>query len=146
VKPVRCNQERSVYLHGFFASKERSEGVINPQLQRKFHCKHTPRVTVIGEKVFAVKIMKNGIGIAGDWRKEKENVDFIRVDLPEDIKRKCIQIVSELGLLFGVIDLILHNDKYYFIEVNPTGEWAWLINKSGLEIDKAICYYLQGIK
>ncbi len=43
------------------------------------------------------------------------------------------------------MDLILHNGIYYFIEVNPTGEWAWLVNKTGLRIDKAICDYLQGI-
>lgn len=114
-------------------------------IQEYLYPKVDLRVTVISEKIFAVKIVKNGLGIAGDWRKEKENVDFIEVDLPEEICKKCIQIVSDLGLAFGGIDLILHNEKFYFIEVNPTGEWAWLVNKSGLKIDKTICDYLQGI-
>lgn len=51
--------------------------------------------------------------------------------------------MSELGLSFGGIDLILHNNEYYFVEVNPTGEWAWLVNNAGLEIDISICDYLQ---
>ncbi|MDD3503425.1 MAG: ATP-grasp domain-containing protein [Eubacteriales bacterium] len=125
----------------------KSEFAVAPVvIQEYLYPKIDLRVTVIGEKVFAVKIIKNGTGIAGDWRKEKENVDFIEVDLPEDIKKKCIRVVNELGLSFGGIDLIKHNDILYFIEVNPTGEWAWLVNKSGLKIDKAICDYLQGIK
>lgn len=125
----------------------KSEFAVAPVvIQEYLYPKVDLRVTVIGEKIFAVKIVKMGIGIAGDWRKEKDNVDFIGVDLPEDIKKRCIRIVNDLGLAFGGIDLILHNDIYYFVEVNPTGEWAWLVNKSGLQIDKAICDYLQGIK
>lgn len=103
------------------------------------------RVTVVGNKIFAAKIEKNGLGIAGDWRKEKDNVKFTEVELPEEIKRKCIQIVNDLGLSFGGIDLVFCNDNYYFIEVNPTGEWAWLVNKANLKIDRGICDYLQDI-
>lgn len=112
-------------------------------IQEYLYPKVDLRVTVVEDKAFTVKITKDDIGIEGDWRKEKENVDFIKVDLPEDIKKKCIQIVSNLGLSFGGIDLILNNETYYFIEVNPTGEWAWLVNKSGLKIDRAICDFLQ---
>ncbi|KAB3527200.1 ATP-grasp domain-containing protein [Alkaliphilus serpentinus] len=112
-------------------------------IQEYLYPKVDLRVTVVEDKVFTVKIIKDGIGVEGDWRKEKENVDFIEIDLPEDIQKKCIQIVSHLGLSFGGIDLILNNETYYFIEVNPTGEWAWLVNKSGLKIDRAICDSLQ---
>lgn len=112
-------------------------------IQEYIYPKIDLRVTVVGDDIFAAKIEKNGLGIDGDWRKEKENVEFIEVELPEEIKRKCIQIVSELGLSFGGIDLILHNNEYYFVEVNPTGEWAWLVNNAGLEIDISICDYLQ---
>lgn len=123
-----------------------SEFAVAPVIiQEYLYPKVDLRVTVVGGKVFAVKILKEGNGIAGDWRKEKENVDFIEIDLPEDINNKCIEVVKKLGLAFGGVDLILHNGIYYFIEVNPTGEWAWLVNKPGLRIDKAICDYLQGI-
>ena len=113
-------------------------------IQEYLYPKVDLRVTVVGKKTFPVKIVKNGHGIEGDWRKEKENVDFRKIDLPESVEMNCVKIVKELGLSFGGIDLILHNNKYYFIEVNPTGEWAWLVNRSGLEIDKAICDHLRG--
>jgi glutathione synthase/RimK-type ligase-like ATP-grasp enzyme len=31
-----------------------------------------------------------------------------------------------LGLTYAAIDLALSNGEYWFIEVNPTGEWGWL--------------------
>ena len=46
--------------------------------------------------------------------------------------------MNDLGLTFGGVDLIFANNKYYFIEVNPTGEWGWLKSVAKLPIDKAI--------
>jgi len=96
------------------------------------------RVTVVGKKVYAVEIKKDNEGIDIDWRLEKDKVDYTAISLPTDIKRKCTRLIAELGLRFGAIDLALHNGKYYFVEVNPTGEWAWLVGRTGLDIDKAI--------
>lgn len=113
-------------------------------IQEYLYPKIDLRVTVVGDKTFSVKIVKDEQGIHGDWRKEKERVDFRKIYLPELVNINCIRIVKDLGLSFGGIDLILHNNKYYFIEVNPTGEWAWLVTRVGLEIDKAICDHLMG--
>lgn len=46
--------------------------------------------------------------------------------------------MGKLKLQFGGIDLIYMKDTYYFIEVNPTGEWGWLLNSAGMRIDIAI--------
>ena len=35
--------------------------------------------------------------------------------------------IKALGLEFGAIDLALQDDVYYFLEINPTGEWGWLM-------------------
>ena len=43
-----------------------------------------------------------------------------------------------LRLEFGGIDLAILDDTYYFIEVNPTGEWGWLTSTAHLPIDSAI--------
>lgn len=100
------------------------------------------RVTVIGEKVYVVKITKNGKGVEGDWRKLKNDIDFIPVTLPIHVTRNCIEIVKALGLSFGGIDLIESKGLYYFIEINPTGEWAWLVDTARQKIYEGICDYL----
>lgn len=105
------------------------------------------RVTVIGKIVFAVSIMQNGKGIDKDWRLEKDNVRYKNIKLPSEVRKKCIALISKLDLKFGAIDFALYNGKYYFLEINPTGEWAWLMENTKLEIDKEIAkLLLKGMK
>lgn len=108
-------------------------------IQENLHPKIDYRVTVVNKTIYAVKIVKNGKGIDGDWRKEKNNIDFIPIKLPIDIDLKCIAILEKFNLVFGGIDLIYYNNSFYFIEINPTGEWAWLVNDSNLKIYEGIC-------
>ncbi len=96
------------------------------------------RVTVVGKKIFSVKILCDGFGVEGDWRLKKANLRYIPFDLPNDIKRKCFALTKRLGLVFGAIDFVLVKGKYYFLEINPTGEWSWLLDTAKLPIDSAI--------
>jgi hypothetical protein len=98
------------------------------------------RVTVIQDKVLSVKIIdKNHDGVPIDWRTIKDGISFHPVDLPYEIESLCKEFVSECGLKFGAIDLIEHEKKFYFIEINPNGEWGWLQKPNGLPVAEAIC-------
>jgi len=111
-------------------------------IQEYIYPKVDIRVSVISDKIYAVKILENNLGIDGDWRLKKNDISYVPINLPEDIEKKCVQLLKDLGLAFGGIDLIESKGKYYFIEVNPTGEWAWLVDNSGLKIYEGICDYL----
>lgn len=100
------------------------------------------RVTVIEDKVFAVSIKKDGSGIDKDWRIEKYNVQYESIKLSSDLERKCVKLLKKLGLNFGAIDLAYYNNKFYFIEINPTGEWSWLLSHVDYPIDKTIAEVL----
>lgn len=102
------------------------------------------RVTVVGERVYAARILFNGKGVDGDWRRLKQGLDFVPFCLPLEIERKCIELIRLLGLSFGAIDLIESNGSFYFIEINPTGEWAWLVDGAGFDIYRGICDFMQG--
>ncbi len=95
------------------------------------------RVTVVGETLFSVAI-KSSEPIDGDWRLRKNDLDYEIIELPTQVKRKCNDLMKLLGLNFGGIDLVLHNGEYYFIEINPTGEWDWLQHHTGCAIDMAL--------
>jgi len=111
-------------------------------VQKNISPKIDIRVTVVGNKIFAVKILSNGQGINKDWRLLKKNeLEYIDIELPKKIKKYCLDLLKELGLIYGAIDLIQSNNKYYFIEINPTGEWGWLSNKERL-IEKDIAEVL----
>ena len=96
------------------------------------------RVTVVEDRVFPVSITNQGRGIAGDWRVLKNHATYANCTIPNEVATRCIRLVEALGLVFGGVDLALANGEYYFLEVNPTGEWSWLVDATGAAIDAAI--------
>ena len=104
-------------------------------LQEYLYPKKDLRVTVIGDRCHAVKIIKNNKGLDGDWRRYKDHVEFIPYQLPEEFVKKSVELVKKFNLSFGAIDLAYCNSKFYFIEINPTGEWAWLVETANQRID-----------
>lgn len=96
------------------------------------------RVTYVAGTIFPVKILQNGQGMYGDWRVRKEELEYIPFQLPADVEAAIYKLMKKLDLNFGGIDLAIVNEKYYFIEVNPTGEWGWLEVKTGMNISETI--------
>ena len=100
------------------------------------------RVTVVGDHVFAVRVLKNGKGIEGDWRVTPKNqLAYDSCRLAPDIEHKCRELVRNLGLSFAAIDLVENDKGVFFIEVNPTGEWSWLATDDR-PIDVALATWL----
>lgn len=47
--------------------------------------------------------------------------------------------MSALGSRFGVLDfLVTPAGEWYFLEINPNGQWAWIEQETGLPISSAI--------
>lgn len=113
-------------------------------VQQVIEAKTDCRITVVGDQVFAVRILANGSPVKGDWRTEpRESLEYEGFQLPGEIEGACLGLLRKLGLSFGGIDLLETSHGYYFLEVNPTGEWGWLCN-SDRPIDEAIASWLSG--
>jgi len=98
------------------------------------------RVTLVGNQVFAAKIhsQENAEGII-DWRKAGVPLPHSVIELPRDIKYKCIKLLEKLQLNYGAVDFILtEGGQYVFLEINPNGQWAWIENRLNLKISDAI--------
>lgn len=106
---------------------------------------HEVRVTVVGRKVFAARIHSQGCDETRiDWRRKP--LRFEIADLPSDVSDACINLVDELGLAFGALDLIKRPDgTYTFLEINPNGQWVWIENQTSLKISEAIIDYLTNV-
>lgn len=100
------------------------------------------RVTVVGEKAFSAYIdSQNDNETKIDWRRKKRK--FIKYQLPIEIEKKCIGLVRKMGLSFGAIDIVKHIDgDYFFLEINPNGQWAWIEIDTNLPISDAIIEFL----
>lgn len=95
------------------------------------------RITVIGSEFFGVEILPRGAPTT-DWRASPEDVDYRVLSVPKDIQEKCGAMLGVLGLRFGAFDFVRTPDgEWFFLEVNPTGEWAWLEDRLGLPLRNA---------
>jgi glutathione synthase/RimK-type ligase-like ATP-grasp enzyme len=105
------------------------------------------RVTVVGNDVFATKILSQNLPEDKgrvDWRQGYgSGLRFETYGLPEEIQSKCISLVHKLNLNFGCIDLIVRPDgEYVFLECNPNGQWLWVELATGQPIAKSIADFL----
>ena len=104
------------------------------------------RVTCVGDRLYPASVTNGGNGIVGDWRKTpKEQLNYKYWELPNELSEKLLLLMRKLEIVFGGIDLVFSHGEYYFIEVNPTGEWGWLVNTARFPIPEAIVDVLQGI-
>lgn len=71
-----------------------------------------------------------------DWRSEKQryNQKWVLFDLPQPINKGINLFMLDCGLKFGRLDFLQDKENYFFLEVNPNGQWAWLDldNNNGL--------------
>ncbi|MGW0249761.1 hypothetical protein ACWDYH_24345 [Nocardia goodfellowii] len=71
------------------------------------------------------------------------SVEFSREQLPASVSKSLATLMGALGLSFGVLDLRLGLDgAYYFLEVNPQGQFAYLEIKTGLPMFRSLANLL----
>jgi hypothetical protein len=105
------------------------------------------RITVVGRKVFAAEIHSQDTHhTRHDWRRyDLGHTPHFPHALPPEIQARCVGLVERLGLCYGTIDMILTPDgRYVFLEINPSGQYLWIEEKTGLPISAAICDWLMG--
>ena len=103
------------------------------------------RVTVVADDVFAAEILSQERASSRvDWRATDDPaLPHRNHELPADIRRRCRDFVTQLGLVFGAIDFALRPDgTYLFFEINPNGEWLWLEDQLGFPIASRIASWL----
>lgn len=109
------------------------------------------RIIVVKDKVFAFKVNNqesNEDKIKLDWRHcfSENNFNIVSwevTELPTTIEKKCIELVKELNLDYSAIDMILTpDDKYYFLEINPSGNYMWLEKATNVKISEEIANHI----
>lgn len=157
VKPVKSGivrgENNEFVIH---TSKVNEEHLLNLEdlrfapsiFQEMLPKKYDIRVTVIGQNVFPVEIhSQDNPDAMIDWRKPQD-VDLVHKShhLPPLLADKCLKLTRYYGLQFAAIDLVLTPDnQYYFLEINPNGQWAWIQQKTGLPLTEKLVDLLAGV-
>ena len=99
-------------------------------LQSFVSAEYDVTVVVIRDAVFAFALGRAEFpaGVV-DWRRARNltsTQNWVPHALPPDFAAAIRQFMGDMSLHYGRIDFLLAGDTYYFLEVNPNGEWGWL--------------------
>lgn len=101
------------------------------------------RVTVIGNRVFAAKILSQAGRGTVDFRLDY-SVPVERFDLPDEVAEAILRLMANMGLVFGCIDLAVDNEGlYYFFEINPQGQFLWIEDAVGYSLSLEVAKLLR---
>lgn len=99
------------------------------------------RVAYVAGETFAGAIDASGTSRGEtDWRRvAPEECHWQKTELPDEVASALQTLMSDLGLVFGAVDLICTpSGEHVFLEVNPGGEWGMLERDLDLPISEAI--------
>lgn len=86
---------------------------------------HEIRVTVFGRRMVAYQY-ENYFG--KDWHSRLKDLQVKKVNLSKELQNSIIQFFEKANITFGTVDFIIRSGKWYFLETNVNGDWAWLEN------------------
>lgn len=106
--------------------------------------KYELRITVVGDKIFPVKILsQDDPETSIDWRKKPvlndHRVKMEPTELSDTVVEQLHGFLARLGLRFGCVDMIVTpDDECVFLEINPNGQWYFVQLNTGQQIAEAI--------
>ncbi|AUD02811.1 MvdC/MvdD family ATP grasp protein [Spirosoma pollinicola] len=104
------------------------------------------RITIIGNQVFAAEIDARHTSYPVDMRMVVGESVVKPVDLPMRVRQQLLALQRTLGIDYGAIDMRrTAAGDYYFLEVNPAGQWLFVEQYTGLPISQAMADYLVAI-
>jgi glutathione synthase/RimK-type ligase-like ATP-grasp enzyme len=100
------------------------------------------RVTVIDDQIFACRLDSGShsayeVDVRRGLADASLRHEIVRLD--SGLASKIVRLVKELGLRFGAVDLVEDiNGDFWFLEINPNGQWAWIEERTGAPLADAI--------
>ncbi|MFC9754947.1 ATP-grasp ribosomal peptide maturase [Streptomyces sp. NPDC056921] len=92
------------------------------------------RVLLVGRHTFAVRIESELL----DWRKDYSALTYTVEHLPDHVDKTLHAYLDRLELASGSFDLAVDRaGDYWWLELNPNGQWAWLETETGLPMSAA---------
>jgi predicted ATP-grasp superfamily ATP-dependent carboligase len=84
------------------------------------------RLTILDGEVDAMRLTKEEGDDVDIRRNNMAGVRYAKEWVPAHVKRMVHELVRSYGLRFAAVDMMIAGDEWYFLEINPNGQWAWL--------------------
>jgi glutathione synthase/RimK-type ligase-like ATP-grasp enzyme len=147
VRGVVNNQTAAVYT-----SIVRPEELAHPDVATTAHLfqewvpkEYEVRLTVVGRELFAAEIHADSEAGHIDWRSDYASHSYAVCKPPASVRSGVLRMLQRLDLPYGAFDFVVTPDgDWYFLEVNPSGQFGFVEQATGLPITAAIADYLEG--
>ncbi|TQS42447.1 ATP-grasp ribosomal peptide maturase [Cryptosporangium phraense] len=97
------------------------------------------RLTVVDDQFFAAALTAGSDASRIDWRSDYDAITYAVTTVPPAVREALCRMLSTLGLRFAAVDFaVTPAGDWYFLDLNPNGQWAWIEHETGLPICKAI--------
>lgn len=101
------------------------------------------RTTVVDGEMFTAAI-RSDADHQVDYRNGLGSAEVTPYRLPDDVADKLQALMDRLGLTFGAVDFRVTPDgEHVFLEVNPAGEYLFVVDRIDLPIPQAIAAALE---
>ncbi len=101
------------------------------------------RVTVVGDRIFAVEVRSSSADYEFDYRMNLARAEVSAHQLPVALEDKVRELMARFGLVYGALDFRLTDSgEYVFLEINPAGQWQFLSDRVGAPVTAAMVDYL----
>lgn len=107
--------------------------------QERIEKAYDVRVCVVDREMLAVAMLRCDRSL--DVRRDNmEGVTYRAAKPPARVARAVRRLVSSYGLRFGALDFVVDAaGTWYFLELNPNGQWAWLDLVGGADFAGQFC-------
>lgn len=104
------------------------------------------RATIIGDEVFGCEIVAGSAGGAIDYRNDLEGCVLRPVEISSIIRARLSAMMHHFHLRYAAVDLIVTPlGEYVFLEMNASGQWLWIEERTGLALTAAVAALLTRI-
>lgn len=104
-------------------------------VQQRIVKTHDVRLTVVDDHMFVVAIRSEHL----DWRVDIPGAAHEVCPVPAPVAAAVRDLMRRMRLRYGALDFAVDEQgRWWFLEVNPSGQWLWLDERLHLGIAEAI--------
>ncbi len=103
---------------------------------------YSVRLTVVGDRFFAVRIDAGSERARVDWRSDYPSLQYQAIDTPSEIREGVGAYMKMAGLAYSAWDFGVTPEGWVAYEANPEGQFGWIEQETGVPITAAIADFL----
>lgn len=115
----------------------KNENIIPSLIQNKINKIYEVRAFFFEKTIWAIATFEFSDNIDGRSTREGDK-KYLPLKLPKDIKLKIRKLAKILRLKCGTIDMLKNDKNFYFLEINPLGQFHPVSHYGNYQIEKYI--------